>query len=262
MSVNSNNCDLVLEQLEAYNDGELALSDRQLVESHIDDCEHCRASHQRLQLLKQTLQINLSEKSPLGLKRKIRQDLRQITQDDNREHYSRIMNWLGIAGGMISVMTLVVWMFVLVPTQQPNPSVSSQIVAAHIRSLQVDHLSDVNSSDQHTVKPWFSGKLGFSPIVHDYSTHGFPLSGGRLGYVDGKNVAAVVYKRRKHVINLFMWPVGQTGLTSKVLFPQSVQHIKGYNLLHWKTASMNYWLISDLNAKELNLFSAMLKLKL
>lgn len=260
MSANSNNCDLILEQLEAYNDGELALSDRQLVESHIDDCLDCRESHRRLQLLKRTLQVE-SEKSPLGLKRKIRQDLRQIGQDDRHEHSSRVMHWLGIAGGMVSVMTLVVWMFVLVPTKQPNVSVISQVVAAHIHSLQVDHLSDISSSDQHTVKPWFSGKLGFSPSVLDYSTQGFSLVGGRLGYIDGKNVAAVVYKRRKHIINLFMWPIGKSSLASNALSDKPAQHRKGYNLLHWKTASMNYWLISDLNVKELNLFSAMLKLK-
>jgi len=115
-----------------------------------------------------------------------------------------------------------------------------------VRSLLATHLVDVASSDQHTVKPWFDGKIDFAPDVHDFSTNGFPLVGGRLDYLDGKTVVALVYRRNKHPINVFIMPAAGTGENSPVASMR-----RGYNVLSWTHREMNYWAVSDLNATEL-----------
>jgi anti-sigma factor RsiW len=120
------------------------------------------------------------------------------------------------------------------------------VVADHIRSLQPGHLMDVVSTDQHTVKPWFDGRLTFAPPVKDLKTEGFPLAGGRLDYLDGREVAALVYHSRQHVIQLFVWP-SDRGLNHRTA--QGVRN--GYNFVRWSQDEMAFWAVSDLNAAEL-----------
>jgi anti-sigma factor RsiW len=114
--------------------------------------------------------------------------------------------------------------------------------------LEANHLSDVTSSDQHTVKPWFSGKLDYAPVVKDLVSKGFPLAGGRLDYLDNRPVAALVYKRRQHTINLFLWPspAQDSGLRTLTL--------RGYNVVQWTHSHMVYWAVSDVNAGDLDQF--------
>ncbi len=128
-------------------------------------------------------------------------------------------------------------------------ALAQQVVSDHIRSLMANHLTDVTSSDQHTVKPWFSGKIDFSPVVKDMVARGFPLTGGRLDYVDGHPVAALLYSRHKHIINLFVWPTTGPDTSFGTLT------IKGYNVIYWTRSHMAYWAVSDLNPRELEEFA-------
>ena len=149
-------------------------------------------------------------------------------------------NWLGLAAAL-AVAVLIVWN--LAPgLRRPGAEqfLATQLVASHVRSLMVDHLTDVASSDQHTVKPWFDGKLDFAPSVVNPASDGFPLVGGRLDYLNNRPVAALVYQRRKHFINVFIWPV-ETGdaRATKAIRRQ------GYQLLHWVDRDLNYWAVSD-----------------
>src|SRR5258708_565596 len=136
-----------------------------------------------------------------------------------------------------------------------NDRIGQEVVASHVRSLLADPLTDVASSDRHTVKPWFAGKLDFAPTVVDLSAAGFPLVGGRLDYLEHRPVAALVYSRRKHAINLFIWPSEHATSGGKL---QSAT-TQGYQIVHWKEAGTAYWAISDLNMSELRQFVQLIR---
>ena len=132
---------------------------------------------------------------------------------------------------------------------------TEELVSAHVRAMMVDHMTDISSSDRHTVKPWFNGKLDFSPSVADFKDKGYPLMGGRLDYLNKKPVAALVYKRRAHIINLFIQRSDRTAQASPV---QTVQQ-QGYHLVSWQTQGLSYTLVSDLNRKELQEFAGLVR---
>jgi hypothetical protein len=121
-----------------------------------------------------------------------------------------------------------------------GPDIGDQVVASHIRALQASHLVDVASSDQHTVKPWFDGRLDYAPPLRDLAAQGFPLEGGRLDYVDGRPVSALVYRRARHAINLFVWPAA----SHREREPSS-RVVNGYNIVRWSEGDMAFWAVSD-----------------
>jgi len=155
----------------------------------------------------------------------------------------------------MAVVVLLVWGGRLL---QVSPVVAEHVlqdvIAGHVRSLMANHLTDVMSADQHTVKPWFEGHMDFAPPVPDLTAQGFPLVGGRLDYFDNRPVAALVYKRQQHVINLFVWPTPPVAAG-----PESTVTRHGYNLVQWTTAGMTYWAISTLNAQEMQAFAHMIQ---
>jgi anti-sigma factor RsiW len=140
-------------------------------------------------------------------------------------------------------------LFAIVLRNDDQDRIDSEIVSAHLRSLQAGHLIDVQSTDQHTVKPWFNGRLDVAPPVIDLTAQGFTLIGGRLDYVDARAIGAVVYKRRAHVINLF---VAQTSDTARK--PARMETVQGFNIRRWSDRGLNYWAVSDIGADELNEF--------
>jgi anti-sigma factor RsiW len=165
--------------------------------------------------------------------------------------------WLGMGVaftcGVIASFT--VTLFQAAPSEQER--LSQEIVAGHVRSLMVAHLADVDSSEQHTVKPWFNGKLDFSPPVHDLAKQGFPLVGGRLDYLNQRPVAALVYRRQQHTINLFVWPSSSSS-------PHDVKLLsrQGFNMTDWSESGMQYWAVSDLNSAEMQAFTQSLRQKI
>ena len=161
--------------------------------------------------------------------------------------------WLKLGAAMACgmVLSLLVTQMVLMP--ESREQITEEVVAAHVRSLMVAHLEDIVSTDQHTVKPWFSGKLDFSPPVNDFSGQGFPLTGGRLDYIDRHFAAALVYRRNNHVINVFIWPARSANESKSISTMQD-----GFSLISWHRDGMQFWLVSDVNAEELQQFSKLL----
>jgi anti-sigma factor RsiW len=156
-------------------------------------------------------------------------------------------SWLGAAAVLVAAV-IITWGLARGLGRQPaDDLVAQEVVASHVRSLMPDHLTDVTSSSQHTVKPWFAGKLNFSPQVVDLASDGFPLIGGRLDYLDNQPVAALVYGRQQHLINLFIWPSTSAAATQ-------TEVRQGYQVAHWTQSGMNYWVVSDMNAAELEVF--------
>jgi len=244
-------CQETQDLIHGYIDGELDLARSLQIERHIEGCESCSKAYRAQQELKGALQaVPLRFIAPNDLRRRIRSSLREAgAPAPARSTFNWLSKWRW--AGAVAALALVAVMSWNLARVSRAPSgdelVALEVIDSHVRSLMANHLEDVPSTDQHTVKPWFNGKLDFSPPVQDLAKDGFPLVGGRLDYLENRPVAALVYQRRKHFINLFIWPSthasGQGAVTRQ-----------GYNLLHWTQSGMAFWAASDLNNSELREF--------
>jgi len=245
------NCDETHKLLAAYSDGELDLTQTLEIEEHIESCESCREAVEGLSALKKAIGAGAPYyKAPEELRQRVIASIPRSVPPKQTRYSWRMSGW---AAGLAMAACLSLGLFLGTLVYRPHQlrkEVASELTSSHIRSLLATHLMDVVSTDQHTVKPWFDGKIDFAPPVQDLSDRGFPLVGGRLDYIHGRTVAVLIYKARKHIINLFIWP--STSNEAKISSPLSQQ---GYNLVNWSKAGMTFWAVSDLNTKELSEFS-------
>ena len=225
--------------LDAFVDGELDLRTSMDVEEHLTHCAQCAQQvRERLDLQEAIADARLYYPAPRELRKRVRRSLQGRSFP--------LVWWIApVAAALI---------LVLLALPRPGTSAMEQaVVSDHVRSLMPGHLLDVPSSDMHTVKPWFNGRVDFSPPVKDLKPEGFPLAGGRLDYLRDRTVAVLVYERHRHVINVFLWPSsrGDSDVESAAR--------QGYNLLHWTRGGFEYWVASDLNARELGDFVRLLR---
>src|SRR5450432_1247774 len=227
----------VSQLLDAYADGELDIVNTVEIELHLRGCAACRGRDAQTRTLRAALQQSgAAYRAPASLRKKLRRALRE----EARETRGISPLWLIFGGCAVAALLLLTFAFGWSGRSSTN-ALAQQIVAGHVRSLLATHLVDVASSNQHTVKPWFDGKVDYAPEVKDLALAGFPLIGGRLDYVDGRAVVALVYRRQQHPINLFIWPANR----ARGLKPSS-DSLRGYNLVHWTAQEMEYWAVSDL----------------
>lgn len=243
-------------------DGELPPADAARVASHLDGCEACAAFQAEIMALSARVRSEATRYSapdPLGeaVRAQVEASSRHSPAKASRTaaaHQNRSRPVIGRRrfGGLVSGLGLGIAATLAVMLLQPATNgLPDELVANHIRALQPGHLMDVISTDQHNVKPWFDGRVDFAPPVQDFRTEGFPLAGGRLDYLAGRPVAVLIYQRRKHVIDLYIWPYskggdsGQTGSRN------------GYNFIVWHQAGMAFRAVSDLNPAELSQFAGL-----
>jgi anti-sigma factor RsiW len=238
------------ELIEGLVDGELDPAMKAEVEEHLAGCRDC--SKALAQIRERQAAIRSSApyyNAPVTLEQSIRDALRRASFGESKME-GRNVPWrlLAMAASVLLVCSLG-WNITQLYTRAPEQEILAQnVLSSHVRSLLGTHLLDVVSTDQHTVKPWFNGKTDFSPVVKDFAPQGFPLIGGRMEYLSGRTVAALVYQRRKHIINLFTWPsVASDAKESRV-------SRNGYNELQWVDAAMTYWAVSDLGLADLQQF--------
>jgi anti-sigma factor RsiW len=256
--------------MDAYLDAELDPVTSQKVEQHLRDCPKCEQAYEVETAMAHAIsQAVPYYKAPLELRERIQVSLREAIGVSTSRGAAGVgplpgrrpeavrrgvffdmpWNWLALAAA-IAVAAIVASIFLPRLSQPGNDQfLATQLIANHVRSLMADHLTDVASSDQHTVKPWLDTKLDFAAPVIDLSGDGFPLIGGRLDYLDNHSAAALVYQRRKHFINLFIWPTA-----SKDSKGQNTVTRQGYNLLHWIEGDFTYWAVSDVSITDLETF--------
>jgi anti-sigma factor RsiW len=276
------NCEEATKLMDGYLDGELDPITSQTIEQHLRECPKCDQAYKiHGSLIHAIGNATPYYKAPAELRERIQSSLRDEIAELPRRNVARdteplfprrqprprailwetSWNWLALAAAIIFAAIIALTLVPRLQRPEADQFLATQLIASHVRSLMANHLTDVASSDQHTVKPWLDAKLDFAPPVVDLSSEGFPLVGGRLDYLANRPVAALVYQRRKHFINLFVWPAEtgadtttrsagnkQRSLTLKAISRQ------GYHLLHWLDSEFNYWAISDISAEELQEF--------
>jgi anti-sigma factor RsiW len=252
------NCTETQHLLLAYLDGTLDMATTLKIEEHLQECAACSQIYHNHQTLQTALKTgSLYFQAP----EQLRKHVRSSTLKANKIAFlPRVMSWRGLSAAAVLIFALFFLLWGVTRFWPPSPSsvtgnsLAQQVLTSHVRSLMANHLVDVPSSNKHTVKPWFDGKLDFSPPVVDLTAQGFPLVGGRLDYLDNQPVAAVVYKRRLHWINLFIWPS-----TRNMGSETDTTTLQGYHLIHWTKSGMTYWAVSDMELNELQQFAQLVQ---
>jgi len=243
-------------------DGQLEPRDAAIVAAHLGQCPECSTLYRELQEVRKAVR---AEAPYHAMPADFRRTMEAMLAD--KQVPAVILSAPGPVAGFATRLTqrfsswgrgwregsafgagalLAACLVLLIVLPRGGEDISGAIVDSHVRALQPGHLIDIRSTNQHTVKPWFDGKLDFAPPVKDLAAQGFPLQGGRLDYLEGHPVAALIYGREKHVIDLYVWPKPEMGNVT----PSVGSHV-GYNLVHWSQGDMDFWAVSDLNKDEL-----------
>ena len=246
-------CKETRDVLNAYMDGELDSAGSLAVETHMRGCASCLGEVESLHALASAIENgSLRFKAPDHLKRKVQGAIRAANPAARSSFF--YWRWASVLASLVLVAA-VTWTVTTYWTRSAGETLLvNDIVSSHVRSMMANHVTDVASSNSHTVKPWFSGKLDYSPPTKDFTEQGYRLIGGRLDYLDNRPVAALVYQRSQHFINLFVWPSNETATTKEEQLAR-----QGYNLIHWNQSGMTYWLVSELNLPELEECARLLK---
>jgi anti-sigma factor RsiW len=245
-----------LDRLSAHIDGELDAGDALDVAAHLAQCEACSTEYT---LLLNTVESMHQHLPPLRAPNALRERVVAAIHAPNEQPRARQSRaprmyraWAAAAAVVVMIGTAYgIGVRVATPSAAP---LAEAVLTAHVRSLQLGHLTDVVSSDQHTVKPWFTGKLDFSPSVPRFESEGFPLVGGRLDYVGNRAVAALVYQRRAHIINVLTYPAESAAAAAP-----HIETRRGFQIANWSAGGMAYWVVSDLNADELRTFCSLMR---
>lgn len=244
------NCLEARRLLHAYIDEELDAENSLEVEQHLRNCQGCSRDYRHYLSLRTAIREgSLYFSTPELLRRRVQSSVRRADQSAG---IVRRVSWraLSVAAALLFALFGAWGLFQWWSASSSMANAQAQeVLDSHIRSLFSNHLVDIPSSDQATIKPWFTGKLGFAPPVIDLNAQGYPMLGGRLDYLNDHMTAAIVYKCGSHVINLFFWPSTQQGESSV-----STTTMRGYNLAHWTAYGMNCWVVSDLEVGKLHEF--------
>ena len=262
----TDHCQPTRATLSAYVDGELPPADAEATADHLATCAHCSGEYQSML---ETIALTRSQlerfAAPDVLRARIRAviattpaDLEPAIAADahGRNVVRPPARWARpalVAAGLVLAAALGSGATMLARRAAEPPSIASQVLSSHLRSLMPNHLTDVASNDQHNVKPWFNGRLDYSPAVPRFDDQGYPLVGGRLDYLGGRPVAVVVYGRRQHLINVFSWPSAGSDE------PLTATASNGYTMYHWRSGGIEHWVVSDVNAAELKTFAGMIQ---
>lgn len=247
-------CDDIRPLIHAMFDGELDAANVARCEGHLQSCEQCANELSSIKALHRTISaVPASFKAPDHLRYRIdtmlKQHVRKSSAPLGNALTSQIRNWLWPLSS-IAVMFLAMLLAFQHSGSSHHELLLDEVVASHVRSLQENHLIDVENSNQHVIKPWFAGRIDYSPAVIDLSQKGFELVGARLDYLQHRKVSALVYRHGAHVINLFSWPSGEATKAPRLFAKQ------GYNIGYWDRDGMSYWAVSDMNSVELAEFAA------
>jgi len=242
------NCPEAQSLLSPHLDSELDLLRSVDLEQHLQTCPDCRRHSQQTKAARAAVREHATYfAAPNALREKI------IATLPAAKRTAATPVWFNLSAAF-ALLVIVTWsVYSNLPTARLGGRVADEVISGHVRALMANHLTDIASSDRHTVKPWFNGKIDFSPPVVDLAAQGFPLIGGRLDYVSNRAATALVYRHDRHLINLFIWPAPVKESSDA----KALEH-NGYNIVHWATAGMEYWAVSDLNSTDLKKLSAIL----